>query len=298
MERSARQSMSATAVARLVVLAFLHDAGKLHPGFQAKGWAPGTWKGPLHGHVAEGEFLFSWSGIATLSRRLLIEDLNRWGVDPNLLAAVFAHHGRPVSPNRIASSGWERIDPYDPQIAAAELGEMARRWFPAAFGPDEAALPSTPDFQHFFCGLVSLADWLGSDRRIFEFVAVLDRDYIAKARVRARKVAHDVGLDVFGLRKKVEGRATFPILTGRNHPRPAQASAAEFSLDEPLVILEAETGSGKTEAAFWRFARLFEAGRIDSLYFALPTRAAAVQIHARVHAAMSSFSGTARQRRF
>ena len=90
---------------------------------------------------------------------------------------------------------------------------------------------------------------------------------------------------------RAEGRATFAILTGRDRPRPAQASAAEFSLDERLVILEAETGSGKTEAALWRFARLFEAGRVDSLYFALPTRAAAVQIHARVHAAMSQFFG-------
>ena len=103
---------------------------------------------------------------------------------------------------------------------------------------------------------------------------------------------HESGLDVLGLRERVQGRATFPILTGRDRPRPAQASAAEFTLDERLVILEAETGSGKTEAALWRFARLFEAGRVDSLYFALPTRAAAVQIHARVHAAISQFFGT------
>ena len=291
MERSACLILSEIAIARLAVLVFLHDAGKLHPGFQAKGWPLGAWIGPLHGHVAEGAFLFSRSGVVNLSSRLLIEDLNRWNVDPGLLAAVFAHHGRPVSPDRHASSGWDPIDPYDPQVAAAELGEMARLWFPAAFAPDQATLPSTPEFQHFFCGLVSLADWLGSDRRVFEFVAALDRDYIAKARDRARKAAYDVGLDVHGLRREVEGRATFATLTGRDRPRPAQASAAEFSLDERLVILEAETGSGKTEAALWRFARLFEAGRVDSLYFALPTRAAAVQIHARVHAAMSQFFG-------
>jgi len=58
-----------------------------------------------------------------------------------------------------------------------------------------------------------------------------------------------------------------------------------------LVILEAETGSGKTEAALWHFARLFEAGRINSLYFALPTRAAAKQIHGRVHQAMRRLFG-------
>src|SRR5439155_24339308 len=63
-----------------------------------------------------------------------------------------------------------------------------------------------------------------------------------------------------------------------------QRAAAEAP--GPIVVLEAETGSGKTEAALYRFARLFAAGRVDSLYFALPTRAAASQIHARVEDAV------------
>ena len=49
----------------------------------------------------------------------------------------------------------------------------------------------------------------------------------------------------------------------------------------PLLILESETGSGKTEAALWRFAQLFQAGKVDSLYFALPTRVAASQLYER-----------------
>ena len=53
-------------------------------------------------------------------------------------------------------------------------------------------------------------------------------------------------------------------------------------LDERLVIIESETGSGKTEAALWRFALMYQAKLVDGLYFALPTRAAAVQIHERV----------------
>ena len=80
-------------------------------------------------------------------------------------------------------------------------------------------------------------------------------------------------------------------MTGFAEPRPQQRLAAEFSLDEQLVILEAETGSGKTEAALWRFARLFESGRVDSLYFALPTRAAAIQIHGRVQKTLAKLFG-------
>ena len=57
---------------------------------------------------------------------------------------------------------------------------------------------------------------------------------------------------------------------------------AVASPEARLVVLEAETGSGKTEAALWRFAQLFAHGDVDGVYFALPTRVAATQIHARV----------------
>ena len=61
-----------------------------------------------------------------------------------------------------------------------------------------------------------------------------------------------------------------------------QQATQDAPLKERLVIIESETGSGKTEAALWRFARMYEAGLVDGLYFALPTRAAAHQIHGRV----------------
>ena len=37
---------------------------------------------------------------------------------------------------------------------------------------------------------------------------------------------------------------------------PSQRQAAQVTpLDEPVVVIESETGSGKTEGALWRFAR-------------------------------------------
>jgi len=47
-------------------------------------------------------------------------------------------------------------------------------------------------------------------------------------------------------------------------------------------LLHGVTGSGKTEAALWRYLKLFRAGEVDSLYFALPTRVAASQLYKRV----------------
>jgi len=67
-------------------------------------------------------------------------------------------------------------------------------------------------------------------------------------------------------------------------PHPAQRRMRELSSNESggFVILESETGSGRTEAALTRFFRLFEEGLVDGMYFALPTRTAAVQMHRRI----------------
>ncbi|MCY4426529.1 MAG: DEAD/DEAH box helicase, partial [Halieaceae bacterium] len=71
-------------------------------------------------------------------------------------------------------------------------------------------------------------------------------------------------------------------LPGSPPPNAIQRAVAGTPLTEQLLIIESETGSGKTEAALWRFAQMYEARRVDGLYFALPTRAAAVQIQERV----------------
>ena len=73
--------------------------------------------------------------------------------------------------------------------------------------------------------------------------------------------------------------------------RPCQRAVAAAPVDQPLLILESETGSGKTEAAILRFAALQHAGLVDGLYFAVPTRAAAKQLpqkqlHGRVSRAL------------
>jgi CRISPR-associated endonuclease/helicase Cas3 len=275
--QSAGMSLSTTLFARLAVLAFLHDAGKLHPGFQAKGWPSGIGMRLLRGHVAEGASIFGPDGPRTIAEHLFISELAEWGVSFDLLYASLSHHGRPLKANRTANDGWASVAGYDPVVAAAEMGEMMRRWFPTAFVKGGDPLPAGSNFSHLFCGLVSLADWIGSDLRIFTPIETLDPNYIVVARDRARRAVVGIGLDVSSLQALAQGRATFQVLTGYETPRPQQQLAAEFSLNEQLVILEAETGSGKTEAALWRFVRLFEAGLVDSLYFALPTRAAAVQ---------------------
>lgn len=162
-------------------------------------------------------------------------------------------------------------------------------WFPDAFANDDEALPDQSLFVHFFAGLVALADWVGSDKRFFRFVEKFDLQYNQKSRNRAAEALVEIGLDVGNLPRRPS--ISFAELTDFAQPNPAQAVVGKVGPDEQLVVLEAETGSGKTEAALWRFARLFSAGCVEGLYFAVPTRAAARQLHVRVNTAMRRIFG-------
>jgi len=289
MERAAGGVLASVTFARLAVLAFLHDAGKLHPGFQAKGWPESAWRGSRHGHVREGAAIFLESDLETISLPLCKTEMCKWGLDQDigLLFAVLAHHGRPTNYDLTAANSWGPVKTadftYDPVSASTEIGATLRRWFPEAFLHESELLPSRPQFAHFFAGIVALADWLGSYRKFFPFVPDLDPDYIHKAREQARHAVSAIGLDVTDLRESLAGRTGFYQATGSAAPYPQQQLVGSSALREQLLILEAETGSGKTEAAFWRYARLFEAGLVDGLYFALPTRSAAMQLHSRIN---------------
>lgn len=281
-------------MSRLAVLVFLHDCGKLHPGFQAKGWPEGIWKGAMHGHLAEGAAIFLGGAAGgQIAENLRIVDMRDWGLGASLLYASLAHHGRPFALKE-GLSGWKDVPQigYDPIVASAQLGHLLSRWFADAFQPGGEPLPDAPAFEHLFCGLVSLADWLGSDQRIFKFAGPLDEHYMEQARHRAKDAASEIGLDTARWRDSLaDSDDLFSIITEGKRPRPAQEEIGRWPLDDNLVILEAETGSGKTEAALWHFARLFQTGKVDSLYFALPTRAAAKQIHDRVDKASKRLFG-------
>jgi CRISPR-associated endonuclease/helicase Cas3 len=216
----------------------------------------------------------------------------------SLLAASFSHHGRPFDPfgegetkRRYSTNRyWEpSAEGYDPFLAIAEIGSAVTRWFPEAFAPRGTPLPNGTRFQHAFAGLVMLADWIGSDTRFFPFSNEGDGDRLEFARTQASHALASIGLDVESKRVYVRGHRAqftdmFPAIPA---PNPMQEGACRSDTGR-LVILEAETGSGKTEAALWRFKQLFEAGLVDGLYFALPTRIAATHIHARVYGAVQA----------
>ena len=295
-EAAAGASLDDPAVAWFGAFAFLHDAGKLSPAFQAKAWPEP--RGATRSHLAEG---------AVWADRLLEGEAALLGgaADPILSAlatagrdaettwfeALLAHHGRPIGfatvsppgdPRRVFASSAR----YDWHAADACMGTSLRAWFPdPVVDPDVLRRPALP---HLFAGLLALADWIGSDEDLFPHVLDHDPNYGDRARWRAGMALSAVGVNDAPW---PEATPTFEALTTHPAPRGAQAAMSAVPSGARLVVLEAETGSGKTEAALSHFARLRSAGSVDALYFAVPTRAAAGQLFQRIDDAMGRIGG-------
>ena len=272
--------LTAPEIACLSALVFLHDIGKLAPVFQARGWPDGHGLVPLD-HLTCGYLWLQREIDAEASLDGALMFMRDWPQLRVWFDILFAHHGRPVpAPQRT-----ERRDAfraalgYDWKAEEARMGQALCAWFPAI--REHAAPPPEPRFAHFVCGLVALADWVGSDRRGFDFVPDFDIGYGTLARDRAGKRLREIGLED-GCHKLRAADIWPMIAPAHPSPRPAQAAVGALDPQERLVILEAETGSGKTEAALWRYAALLAAGEVGALYFAVPTRAAARQLHRRV----------------
>jgi CRISPR-associated endonuclease/helicase Cas3 len=265
---------------RFLALAFLHDMGKANRGFWLRQFEGST---PV-GHTAEVVGLWGIDRLVHL--RVLLEVLGH-----DLLCATLAHHGRPVvpRPKRETDWLWTAGDNYDPAAELADLLDHAQQLFPRAFTDFTEGTPP-PRAVSLFAGLLTLADWIGSDSGRFPIDAVTGADRQARSRQAALVAVEELGLgDGSALIPRVTS-ADFAAAFGVATPREAQARAGDGSLGT-LCVLEAETGSGKTEAALWRFLRLFAAGAVDGLYFALPTRTSAVQMHGRVQACLDRTFG-------
>lgn len=277
--------------ARLSVLACLHDLGKCNRGFQYR-YDPDR-PVRLAGHIREALVPILHRTLRTRTRGVLAEVL-AWGDDvlPLLLAAL-SHHGIPLVVKSSAAGLdrdlelWQADARLDPIGAIADIVAVARGAFPEAFVAGGRPLPECPPFQHAFTGVVALADWIASDAALFPYAEEGRQDRAGFAAAKASEALRAIGMDVGAARMSLAAAPpSFEEWAGFA-PNPMQREVARIPLGPGSVaVLESETGSGKTEAAIAHFLRLFAAGTVDGLYFALPTRAAAVQIHARVHCAL------------
>lgn len=294
-------SLDDVTAARLALLAALHDIGKVNVGFQTQIWRDADLSADRSrprraGHTQDLAPVLMGGDKETA--KWFFDALGWWSDAAgswddccgetfcSLFIAALSHHGQPVQLEGRAQNPviWRAYGGLDPRRIVQRIGRLARQWFRAAWEPSPILLPSASAFQHMFLGLCTLADWIGSNEAWFPFCAEYRDDYMDEARKKAQDAVKAAGLDLGEQLRQFTGAPDFGELfplVDRPPNAIQRATAQDVSLDEQLAIVESETGSGKTEAALWRFARMYEKGLVDGLYFALPTRAAATQLHER-----------------
>lgn len=269
----------------------LHDLGKFSRHFQSK--RLDLWPDAL-GVAPEGEIPGShW----VLTGRMLKDRALAWALDAPLpklhredrlplIAAIAGHHGRPPQVDQT-----ERFQGFEADRLVGRAGldaaaEAVRRLAELIGPPPLDGIDMYEAAQAFswsLSGLVTAADWVGSDAHAmpWETPEIALDAYWAKARAAAELAVRGKGLVPSPAAAQPSLSRLFPAIAA---PRPLQRFAEEAPLGEGpvLAILEDATGSGKTEAALILAARMMAAGKGEGVFFALPTMATADAMFARL----------------
>lgn len=194
---------------------------------------------------------------------------NRW------LAIVCGHHGKP--PQEIGTPDTSLVPAEDIPSAQTFLKDINKFWSPELTPLSEINKKQFKKVSWHLSGVAVLADWLGSDQQVFEYVTQpmpLEQYWNDIALPQAEKI-----LDKSEFREKPitpfsSIRQQFDFI---HQPTPLQQWAQEVQLPQnpQLFILEDVTGAGKTEAAMVLAHRLLSKGLAQGLYVGLPTMATA-----------------------
>jgi CRISPR-associated endonuclease/helicase Cas3 len=242
-------------------LAALHDIGKVSPGFQAK--CP-AWllKYSLHDNALAGAWGARESDHAKISQ-FTAQQLLRSSAVGLWAVAVGAHHGKIKGEHVHVGEPWEEERRRLAGELIAEFGSL----------PDRAA-GEAPLW--FLAGLITVADWIGSDEGHFPQDAEWDS---AERRGHATRALAAIGWNALEAKRALDFTACFPELAG---PNALQRATVDLVQGRGVYVIEAPMGSGKTEAALAAAYQLFASGQASGLYFALPTRISSNRIHLRV----------------
>lgn len=265
----------------------LHDLGKASPAFQRKFYPaeahlktmglsfpdPTSFTAEPHGLVS------AWA----LPSYLKSDNLSDWEV--KLLArALGGHHGMwPTdhqyrSPNRMPNLGGDHW-----KIIRDQIVERLK----AVFQPPEVKqFPQEGIDQNIFLtvlsGWTSTADWISSMEVHFPYESsqTPEAQYALRAEEQAAAAVHRLGWAGWqpdGQSKSFEEMFPFP-------PRPVQSAAIQAvqGVELPaLAIVEASTGSGKTETALYIADQWLQASGGRGIYIAMPTQATSNQMFRR-----------------
>lgn len=275
-----------------------HDIGKASPVFQTidsvdramgAGWAERLRQAGLP--VRRGAIPWHPHGLITTDTLPQTLDSD-FGLDRRLAlriaAAVGGHHGtfsdaplNGLDLDAVGQGDWTQVRRSMVTRLAALL-RLPRDPRPASLD-NSAALA--------LAGLTSVSDWIGSNSEFFHHEAQgpalpssFDiEDYARRTADAARKALEDLGWAARP--RRLVSLPFADVFPKAVPPYPVQAAAERLAdvLDEgpALVIVEAPTGEGKTEAALYLADRRAADGGQSGWYVALPTQATSNQMFTR-----------------
>lgn len=288
----------------------LHDLGKGIPSFQGiPGAAPEVVKkladAGLHIHPEANRLHHGHASIAIVRRWLHADiDEDRQGKPlPEFLLDALAtcvgiHHGK-LSLRRITDgvaedkrivavlgdSPWKQAQL---DLANAVFKVWSADWPPVPHQKsiDRRSGTGWPDWMMAFAGWATLADWLGSMQTCYDHQVQANDDlsnYLKSSHEGALKA-----YELAGLKHQAKLRVkSFKAHFG-NRPRPLQSIARKVLLNKNapnLIIIEAPTGEGKTEAAFYLAGRFGQ-----GIYAAMPSQSTSDGLYPRLAAFLTGNS--------
>lgn len=292
----------ATAGVWVAFWAGLHDLGKAAPTFQFL--VPPAEPQLLAAGLRNTASDQNKPAHGTISAYVLSDLLSdEFGLDPALArrvaVSVGGHHGAfPTSDDlnraprdNVGKWAWRTLRRTLAQALAAVL----------AVPRDELPHGLDNRMAMALAGLVSVADWIGSNEDFFTH-AVTDRAearpidpaaYLVRAKEQARRALATLGWLGWAIPTDARTFAQlFPDLAAYT-PYPAQRAAIELAneglTDEPgIAIVEAPMGAGKTEAALFLADRWGVSLGARGAYIALPTQATSDQMFGRVRSFLAA----------
>lgn len=205
--------------------------------------------------------------------------------DANRLAhALGGHHGTWASSNSVRSmDAFNRGDEKWEEVRLKLVQELEKVFKP----PKEITLPENVEEENMILmlllGLTTAADWLGSDERFFDYE---DRffspeNYAKEAGNKAKKALAETGWSNGWVASGITEAFNDMFPFSPNEIQQKVIQYAEELTFPTLLILEAPTGIGKTEAALYLADTWLQKQKGRGIYLAMPTQATSNQIFER-----------------
>ncbi|MBQ9347133.1 MAG: CRISPR-associated helicase Cas3', partial [Oscillibacter sp.] len=290
-----------------VFLAQVHDIGKLTPIFASKIlWSIPAISGRLHDAgfriPAEDEFPNPKESPHALAGQAILMNA---GFPYWMAAIVGAHHGKPVSESKDKVKRQVKsfprnygLDGYSGDVCLWEY--LRQEWLSAALeesglsNPADLQVPELPA-QMILAGFLIMADWIASNPHYYPLVSLDEDGSGMDFSGRDEYAWKELGLttpwtpgvpvmteDDFGQRFHAEGEADKKGFTP-NSLQQKVMECAGYDIAKPgLIILEAQMGAGKTEAALAAAEILASKAHSGGIFFGLPTQATANGIFPRL----------------